>query len=115
MLKQTEIDFNVHQYESKAESQIILDNNRPHFSRQCRVLFDALMAGKVLTSEISFLEYNIVDFRRRICDLKEIGVLISSRLKQNSRSKEWFLDKDQKEYNSKFNYSDIENNTYKLK
>lgn len=94
--------FEVHRFENRAESQMILDANRDHFSRQCRVIFDLLFSGKSINSHTAVKEYGIVDLRRRLCDLKSNGVRLSWTLSENGRTKEWFFSKEDKEVNKRF-------------
>lgn len=94
--------FEVHRFESNPASQIILDANRDHFSKQCRVIFDALMSGEQMNSHMAVVEYKIVDFRRRLADLRAAGVLMTWVPSENGRSKEWIMTNEQKIFNQKF-------------
>lgn len=97
--------FVIHKKESSPESEKILEANRKRLSRNCRFIFERMMNGEELTS------YNcgLVDFRRRICDLKSNGVLLSNKIytKEDKeagtfRCKIWYMDSEQKIFNKKF-------------
>lgn len=62
--------FQVHQHENNRESQTILEYNIPHFTKQCQIVFDALMRGEVLTTSTALLKYKVGDLRARIRDIK---------------------------------------------
>ena len=93
--------FEVHQHERGQQNQHILNTNRKKFSRQCKILFDAMMRGERLTSYGCALQYKIMDARRRFCDLEENGVRISERL-IDSNFKERFFTEEDKQFNKKF-------------
>lgn len=94
-----EQDFVIHSRESNPESQKILEANRKRLSKNCKSIFDKLMDGRRLTS----FNCGLVDFRRRICDLKENGVMLSSiGSEDETRCKIWYMTEDQKKFNKKF-------------
>lgn len=86
--------FPIHKRESNQESQNILNANRKRFSRQCQILFDALMRGERLTSFGCALQYKIMDARRRFCDLEQSGIKISERLIDNHFKERFFTEED---------------------
>lgn len=87
--------FHIHQYENNIESQQFLNANKKHLSNNCQMIFDKMMQGKYLTS----FNCGIVDFRRRLCDLKENGVKISFKKESNLRYKIWFFSEEDINHN----------------
>ena len=85
---QTQIDF-IHGGENNRESETHYEANLTHFSKQARLVFELLMSGKELTSIKAMSEYFIVHVARRICDLKEAGVVFSERWE--GRLKVWYM------------------------
>ncbi len=77
--------------ENNPESQAHFEANKDKFSNQCRIIYEALLNGKILTTKIAVVEYDIMDLRRRIKDLKDTwGVPIKSRY-VDGRFKEFYL------------------------
>lgn len=62
--------FQLHERENNRESQTILEYNVPHFKGQCKIVFDALMRGEILTTSTALLKYKVGDLRARIRDIK---------------------------------------------
>jgi hypothetical protein len=89
MLKQIEIDF-VHKRENNSHSEQILNDNKERLNSQCKLILGLLQGGIVLTVRDAMIKYGIGDLRRRVCDLKEKGIDIKSRL-IDGRFKEYFL------------------------
>lgn len=98
---QTHINFEVHKVESPSESQKYLEAGRKKFSKQCQILFDAMWRGERLTSLSCVQKYQILDARRRFCDLEENGVHISEKSIGN-RYKERFFSEDDMVHNQIF-------------
>lgn len=90
--------FDVHTRESNLESQTFLEANRKRLSGNCQKLFDRMMAGERLTS----FNCGLVDFRRRICDLKENGVQLHYEKEKQMRCKIWYMLPEQIIFNKKF-------------
>lgn len=90
---QIAIDFNkplIH-FENKPENQMIFEANKERFSKQCRIVFEALLRGERLTTTSALINYGIGDLRRRIKDLKDTWkVDIKSDLRSD-RFKEFYL------------------------
>lgn len=96
MLKQTEIDFKVHESETNFESQLILQNNRDRFSKDCQRVYDMLMNGFKGTV------WDMKCDRSRISDLKRNGVKLS--FEKSGRFRLWYMSEADKGFNkSKFN------------
>ncbi len=102
---QIQIDFNEHfdftapvnfkteiiHKENNAESQSIFEVNKDRFSRQCQIVYDALMRGERLTTTIALVEYEVGDLRRRIKDLKDMwNIPIQSELIKG-KYKEYYI------------------------
>lgn len=68
---QGHIDFELHTHENNYESETSLTLHKKVFSKQCKIIYDAMMEGEVLTSLGVAEKYHITDLRRRICDLTE--------------------------------------------
>jgi hypothetical protein len=68
-----ELDFSqLHHTENKVENQEHFERNKERFSKQCRIVYEALIRGERLTTRRALIDYNIGDLRRRIKDLKDI-------------------------------------------
>lgn len=78
----------VHGKENNRESQQHLEDNEPHFKKQCHTVLSLLRKGVVLTSRIAMIDYNIGDVHRRIGELREGGI--------TGISDEWVMDADGK-------------------
>ncbi|GAC1385841.1 MAG: hypothetical protein NVSMB45_15040 [Ginsengibacter sp.] len=86
---QQQFDF-THTRENNPESQSILNDNREHFSSQCKLILHVLKSGERLTTRSALLKYDIGDLRRRLKDLRDNGVIIQYRLIEG-KFKEWFI------------------------
>lgn len=87
---QQQIDFdNLFHVENNRESQKHFEHNKDKFSKQCKIVYEALLRGEKLTTTTALIQYGIGDLRRRVKDLKDIwGVPVESQ----------FVDKKFKEY-----------------
>lgn len=70
-------------------NQVILDDNKVRFSRQCKLILTMLEAGCSLTTTAA-LTLGIGDLRARIRDLIKAGVPVKKRLIEK-RYKEYYL------------------------
>lgn len=86
-----------HKLENNPGSQIHLDLNREHFNRQCKKVYDWLMADVHITVLFA-INNGVASLPRRILDLKKSGVLISEYWKQGV--KVWHMDQAQKDFNN---------------
>ncbi|MGG5506744.1 MULTISPECIES: hypothetical protein [unclassified Myroides] len=78
--------------ENNPESQAHYEENEKEFTKQCKIVHDALLRGEKLTTHDALLKYNIGDLRRRVKDLKDIyGIPVLSRYVTGTRFKEYFL------------------------
>lgn len=67
-----ELDFNqLSHVENNVDSQKHFEENKEHFSNQCKIVYEALLRGEKLTTTKALIEYGIGDLRRRIKDLKD--------------------------------------------
>ena len=74
-------DFTVHQRENNTESQTNLNENREHFSKQCKDLYNYLMTGAECNGDKAKELFGIRHLPRRYKDLKDAPncVLISDK------------------------------------
>jgi len=91
-INQPKIDFSsLHHIENKISNQEHFEANKDKFSKQCRIVYEALLRGERLTTAKALLDYKIGDLRRRIKDLKDYwNVPIQSEM-INGNFKEYFL------------------------
>jgi hypothetical protein len=91
-MNQQILDFeNLSHHENNIGSQEHFEANKSKFSRQCKIVYEALLRGEKLTTTQALLEYRIGDLRRRIKDLKDFwNVPIESRT-VSGNFKEYFL------------------------
>lgn len=85
---QTQINFHI---ENNQESQAIFNGNIEHFSKQCRIVYEAMKRGERLTTTDALIKYGIGDLRRRIKDLRDnYKIDVKSELQEN-RFKTYYL------------------------
>lgn len=91
-MNQQTLDFStLSHHENNIASQEHFEANKSKFSRQCKIVYEALLRGERLTTTQALIEYRIGDLRRRIKDLKDHwNVPIESRT-VNGNFKEYFL------------------------
>ena len=89
---QIQIDFSTitHTAENNAHSESILSDQYERLNKNCKTLYDALKRGERLTGLIIVTKYGMVEYRRRLADLKAAGVKIEERLLTGG-SKEWWI------------------------
>ena len=90
--KQGVIDFTgiaFHNENNRHSEQILVDNE-PRLSKNCKTIYDALMRGERLTGAIIVTKYKMLEYRRRIKDLKAAGVEIAEKTLEGG-FKEWFI------------------------
>lgn len=89
---QQKIDFSkLQHFENKISNQEHFERNKDKFSKQCKLVYEALLRGEKLTTTQALLNYGIGDLRRRIKDLKDIwNVQIEAQYVQG-KFKEYFL------------------------
>lgn len=77
--------------ENTAENQEQFDKNKKRLSKQCQIVYDALLRGEKLTTSVALIQYGIGDLRRRIKDLKDIWNIPVEDQYLEGRFKEYFL------------------------
>jgi hypothetical protein len=87
-MQQLHIDF---PKQNTIANQVILDNNKQVFNRQCQLLLTMLEAGCVMTTSAG-LSVGIGDIRARVRDLIKAGIPVQKRLIKG-RYKEYFIEK----------------------
>lgn len=71
-MEQLNIDFTQLQHkENKVKNQEHFEANKDKFSKQCKLVYEALLRGEKLTTTKALIDYKIGDLRRRIKDLKD--------------------------------------------
>lgn len=80
----------VHTHENNSESEQILNDNKDHLNKQCKLVHDLLKKGIRLTVRDAIVTYGISSLPRRILDLKQSGIEVKSVI-INKRFKEYFL------------------------
>ena len=89
---QIAIDFSsLYHFENNIESQRHFNENKDKFSKQCRIVYEALLRGERLTTSKALIEYGIGDLRRRVKDLIDMwGVPVQSEFIKGNY-KEYFI------------------------
>lgn len=86
------IDFSqLDHIENNPGSQKHFDENKEHFSNQCRIVYEALLKGERLTTAKALIQYGIGDLRRRIKDLKDIWEVPIKDVYVEGKFKEYFI------------------------
>ena len=81
--------------ENLPENQRHFEENKEHFSKQCKIVLQALKRGERLTTITALMKYRVGDLRRRIKDLKDYhNIDVKSEFVKGSRFKEYYLKKD---------------------
>lgn len=89
---QPKIDFSQLQHiENKISNQEHFEANKDKFSKQCKLVYEALLRGEKLTTTTALITYRIGDLRRRIKDLKDIWNVPVMDQYVDGKFKEYFL------------------------
>lgn len=93
-MMQTCIDFEniLHTRENLASNEVILNGQIKRLSNNCYKIYQALMRGERLTGATIVSKYNILEYRRRLKELKDFGVDINEVVLFNG-AKQWWIDK----------------------
>jgi hypothetical protein len=87
-----ELDFNqLEHIENKVSNQEHFERNKEKFSKQCKIVYEALLRGERLTTTKALLSYQIGDLRRRIKDLKDIWNVPIQDQYVDGKFKEYYL------------------------
>ncbi len=89
---QTTIDFDkvLHSKENNRHSQQILEDNHLRLSNNCKIIYEALLRGEKLTGQSIVSKYGMLEYRRRIADLKAAGIEIKETILFNG-CKQWWI------------------------
>lgn len=92
MLIQAEIDWNqvTHTRENNSHSEAILFDQYERLNHNCKLIYDALKRGERLTGRDIVTRFGMLEYRRRLKDLKEAGVEIKETTLKGG-SKQWYL------------------------
>ena len=92
MTKQLEIDWeNVVQHsENNRHSEQILEQQYKRLNRNCRRLYEAMQNGEWWSGIRIVTELKMIEYRRRIADLKDNGFLFDEKILSDG-SKKWRL------------------------
>jgi len=92
MLQQLSIDWDnvVHQKENNAHSEQILFDQYERLNHNCKIIYDALKRGERLTGRDIVSRFGMLEYRRRLKDLKEAGVVIQETTLKGG-TKQWYL------------------------
>lgn len=91
-MNQQTLDFStLSHHENNIGSQEHFEANKSKFSRQCKIVYAALLRGEKLTTTKALLDYGIGDLRRRIKDLKNIWEVPVQDKYVQGKFKEYFL------------------------
>ena len=100
---QTLIDFDnpINHRENNSESQEHFEANKTKFSKQCKIVYDALLRGERLTTLNAIVKYGIGDLRRRVKDLIDthkinVKSVWVTNPETDSRYKEYYVEKPHK-------------------
>lgn len=91
MKAQTEFDFtgiSIHPENNKESEEILLEQSE-RLSNNCRKIYRALKSGAMLTGA-SMMQMGMSEYRRRIKDLKDKGIVIKEKKMPNG-CKAWYL------------------------
>ena len=88
---QIDFDFTtiVHAKENNSHSEKILDSQYERLSNNCKTLYEAFERGEYLSGTDIVKFYGMMEYRRRIKDLKDAGYPIGETILKNG-SKIWF-------------------------
>lgn len=91
-IKPAQLDISFYQHtENKISNQEHFERNKDKFSKQCKIVYEALLRGERLTTTKALLTYSIGDLRRRIKDLKDIWDVPVQSEYVDGKFKEYFL------------------------
>jgi hypothetical protein len=92
MLQQLPIDWNnvVHQKENNSHSEQILFDQYERLNHNCKIIYDALKRGERLTGRDIVSRFGMLEYRRRIADLRDAGIEIQETTLKGG-AKQWYL------------------------
>ena len=83
-------EIKAHTHENNSHSEQILFNQYERLNRNCKKLYDALKSGGWWSGKRIIAELDMLEYRRRIKDLKEAGIKIKEMSLSNG-CKSWSL------------------------
>ena len=83
-------EIKAHTRENNAHSEQILFDQYERLNRNCKKLYEALKSGGWWSGKRIIAELDMLEYRRRILDLKEAGIVINER-SIGKGCKEWSL------------------------
>lgn len=97
-MTQATIDWDniVHLKENKRSNEVILNGCRVRLANNCRLIYNDLMRGDVLSGRLIVARTGMLEYRKRINELKDAGLPIQERTTA-SGAKEWWLTKEYRE------------------
>lgn len=87
------IDWNKisHVRENNSHSEEILFDQYERLNHNCRVIYDALKRGERLTGRDIVTRFNMLEYRKRISDLRDAGIEIQEK-KLEGGAKQWWIE-----------------------
>lgn len=91
-MQQLTLDFEniVHTRENNSHSEQILFDQYERLSNNCKKVYNALKSGGKWTGRKMIFELNILEYRKRIDELRKAGLEIKENVLKNG-AKEWWL------------------------
>jgi hypothetical protein len=92
MLQQLSIDWDniTHQKENNSFSEQILFDQYERLNHNCKIIYDALKRGEKLTGRDIVSRFGMLEYRRRIADLRDAGLEIQETTLKGG-AKQWYL------------------------
>jgi hypothetical protein len=92
MLQQLSIDWDnvTHVRENNSHSEQILFDQYERLNHNCKIIYDALKRGERLTGRDIVSRFGMLEYRRRIADLRDAGLEIQETTLKGG-AKQWYL------------------------
>jgi hypothetical protein len=92
MLQQLSIDWDniTHVKENNSFSEQILFDQYERLNHNCKIIYDALKRGERLTGRDIVSKYGMMEYRRRLKDLRDAGLNIQETTLKGG-AKQWYL------------------------
>jgi len=93
MLIQQEIDWDnvTHKKENNLFSEAILFDQYERLNHNCKIIYDALKRGERLTGRDIVSKYGMMEYRRRIADIRAAGIEIKEEVMKGGL-KQWWIE-----------------------
>lgn len=93
-MHQLTIDWNqvTHTSENNSHSEQILFDQYDRLNHNCKLIYDALKRGERLTGRDIVSRFGMLEYRRRLKDLKEAGIEIHEKTLEGG-AKQWWIEK----------------------